>query len=271
MKYNLAISAIFKNENPYLAEWIEYHRIVGVEHFFLYDNDGGEETQKILKSYVEDGLITLHPWTHFDGTRYDRPTPFYARDKNHLAFAHSAKHHRSKFNWVLKIDIDEFLMPLEGNSVLPILNRYDLEKIKGIEIPRIDFGSSGHRKRPEGLVLESYLQRESAISDHKDLANSSFLSDNRHTGSAHRWGYRWFRGGKFIRRTQVDGLRINHYYSKSLEDSLKRQNMMRTRPTNESEFFNQDKLLNEVRDESTLRFVPAIRKSLSERAKRNPK
>ena len=36
-KYNLSICAIFKNEAKYLKEWIEYHRIFGVDHFYLYN------------------------------------------------------------------------------------------------------------------------------------------------------------------------------------------------------------------------------------------
>lgn len=44
MKHDyLSIGAIFKDEAPYLAEWIEFHRLVGVEHFFLYDNLSTDE------------------------------------------------------------------------------------------------------------------------------------------------------------------------------------------------------------------------------------
>ena len=35
MKSRLAIAAIFKHENAYLREWIEFHRLVGFDHFFL--------------------------------------------------------------------------------------------------------------------------------------------------------------------------------------------------------------------------------------------
>ena len=31
-RFELAIAAIFRNEAPYLREWIEFHRLVGVEH-----------------------------------------------------------------------------------------------------------------------------------------------------------------------------------------------------------------------------------------------
>ena len=32
-KYQVSICAIFKNEAKYLKEWIEFHKIIGVEHF----------------------------------------------------------------------------------------------------------------------------------------------------------------------------------------------------------------------------------------------
>lgn len=31
----LSICATFKDEAPYIPEWIEFHRRVGVDHFFL--------------------------------------------------------------------------------------------------------------------------------------------------------------------------------------------------------------------------------------------
>jgi hypothetical protein len=34
-RYYLAITVVSKNESNYLPEWIEYHIIVGVDHFFF--------------------------------------------------------------------------------------------------------------------------------------------------------------------------------------------------------------------------------------------
>ncbi len=34
-KFNVSLCAIFKDEADYLKEWIEFHRIVGVEHFYM--------------------------------------------------------------------------------------------------------------------------------------------------------------------------------------------------------------------------------------------
>ena len=37
--YDLSVCAIFKDEASYLKEWIEYHKLVGVQHFYLYENE----------------------------------------------------------------------------------------------------------------------------------------------------------------------------------------------------------------------------------------
>ena len=36
----IAVCAIFKDEAPYLLEWIAFHKMVGVDLFVLYDNGG---------------------------------------------------------------------------------------------------------------------------------------------------------------------------------------------------------------------------------------
>jgi hypothetical protein len=42
----IGVCAIFKDEAPYLLEWIAFHRMVGIDLLVLYDNgstDGGPE------------------------------------------------------------------------------------------------------------------------------------------------------------------------------------------------------------------------------------
>lgn len=268
MKHHLVIAAIFKNENPYLREWIEFHRLVGVDHFYLYDNDCGVEARALLAPYEAAGVVTRHDWTHLDGTRHDRPTRFGGRDKNHMAFNHAARHHRDASQWMLKIDIDEFLVPLQGDAIPPLLERYDRSRIKGIQVPRINFGHSGHEKRPPGLVVESYLMREAEVSDHKDIANTRFLSDNDHMNSAHRWAYRLGARGRLVRPRDVHDMRIHHYYTKSLEESQQRQNMMRTRPNSKEEWEKQNAHLNEVHDDTMLHFAAELRDRLDRSVER---
>ena len=49
----LSLCAIVKNEAPYLPEWIEFYKLVGVEKFYIYDNDSTDNTKEVLKPYIE--------------------------------------------------------------------------------------------------------------------------------------------------------------------------------------------------------------------------
>ena len=38
-QYEVSICAMYKNEAKYILEWIEYHLMIGVDHFYLYNNN----------------------------------------------------------------------------------------------------------------------------------------------------------------------------------------------------------------------------------------
>ena len=61
---SLSICAVFRNEAPYLREWIEFHRIVGVEKFFLFNNRSEDDYKSVLTPYIESGLVELTQWPH---------------------------------------------------------------------------------------------------------------------------------------------------------------------------------------------------------------
>lgn len=262
-RYFLVFATNFKAENPYLREWLEYHLLIGVEHFYLYDQDGGEDARTILKTYEDLGLVTRHLWTQYDGTKYDGPTRFYQINKNHLGFAHCVQHYSGQSSWMMKIDVDEFLYPPAGEeSLIPFLESVDRTWIKGLRIPRFNFGDNGHRTRPDKLVTESYTRREAKASNSKDMANSKFLGSNAFCNSAHRWHYKLIKPGKFIQLNGVDGLRINHYYTKSFEEYQIRQNASRGRGRDEVRFIERNQGCNSVDDTGMLRFVPKIKETL---------
>ena len=58
----LAIGAIMKDEGPYLKEWLDFHILVGVTKFYLYDNDSSDNTKEILKPYIKQGIVEYNYW-----------------------------------------------------------------------------------------------------------------------------------------------------------------------------------------------------------------
>ena len=58
----LSMCAVFRDEGPYLREWVEFHRLMGVERFFLYDHYSADAHRDALAPYIEEGVVVLHDW-----------------------------------------------------------------------------------------------------------------------------------------------------------------------------------------------------------------
>jgi hypothetical protein len=56
---DLAIAAVFQNETRWLQEWVEYHLLIGVQHFYLYNNLSRDNYHDKLQAYIERGTAGL--------------------------------------------------------------------------------------------------------------------------------------------------------------------------------------------------------------------
>ena len=45
------MQTMLKDEADALMEWIEYHALLGVEHFYVYDNLSGDDLQRRLRRH----------------------------------------------------------------------------------------------------------------------------------------------------------------------------------------------------------------------------
>ncbi len=61
-KHYVSICAIFRDEAPFLEEWIEYHRMIGVEHFYLYNHLSADHYYEVLRPYIQEGIVELKDW-----------------------------------------------------------------------------------------------------------------------------------------------------------------------------------------------------------------
>lgn len=52
----------FRIQGPRFFEWMEYHRSIGVEHFYVYLHHDTVNNTLSLMPYIEAGLVTLVPW-----------------------------------------------------------------------------------------------------------------------------------------------------------------------------------------------------------------
>jgi hypothetical protein len=139
MRY-LSLCAIAKEETPYLVEWVAYHLAVGVEHFYIYDNESSVPVKETLKPYIDKGLVTV---IDFPGRGQQMPS-----------YTHCIQTYGKESQWIGVVDCDEYIVPKASDTISPILEKY--EQFGGLAVSWIIFGSSGHLIKPEGLVIENY-------------------------------------------------------------------------------------------------------------------
>ena len=52
------------NEAAWLREWLEFHRMQGVERFLVYDDQSTDDLGAVLAPYVATGLVEVIRWNH---------------------------------------------------------------------------------------------------------------------------------------------------------------------------------------------------------------
>lgn len=209
----LSICAIFRNEAAMLREWLPFHLGVGVGHFYLYDNGSDDASREIIEPYRQRGLVTLTDWPVNPGQ-----IP---------AYRHCANTFADETRWVAFIDLDEFLFSPQQRDLRPILAEY--ERFAGIGVHSFYFGSAGQRQ-PVESALRSFVRRADDRINFKSIANPRWI---RRFDSVHffsYWGpqyegvayYNWRRdllySPKSTKISDPAKLRINHYWSRSLDE-----------------------------------------------------
>jgi Glycosyltransferase family 92 len=266
----LAACAIYLNEGPYLQEWIEFHRLAGVEKFFLYNHMSTDGHREILKPYVDDGTVVLKDWPDEPG----QPT----------AYLDCLQKNRDEARWIAFIDLDEFLFSPTLAPLPEILKDY--EKWSGVLANWATFGPSGHETRPEGLVIENYQLR--ASDDYfMNRMVKSIVDPKRAVRvgggiNPHCFDYTdGFAVDELFRARQTpplgktetvsfSRLRVNHYYMKSRAEWLAKLEIPspqngKPRRAKPPMFDRLAPVMSEVRDDVITAYAPALQTALAQR------
>lgn len=141
----LGLCAIVKNEAPYLLEWIAHHRLVGIGHFLIFDNESTDGGTDILSMLARAGVVEHVPWPGKTGNPQ--------RD----AYAAGVERLRGRCRWTAFIDADEFLTPLGVESLTDIVA--DFNEAAGLMVPWRLYGSGGQMKAGKDLVTRRFTRR----------------------------------------------------------------------------------------------------------------
>lgn len=274
--YNLSIVAIIKNE-MYMREWIEYHHMIGVSHFYIYDNESTNHLKEELKEYMDMGIVTYH---YFPGSLVQ-----------HKAYNHAVENYQFETKYMAIIDADEYIVPMQDALVPDIVEQIfkDYESVVfkesefagGVGINWREYGTSHHKEKQDGLCIENYMYR--AADDYfqnvhiktifiprviTNIANPHFpymeegwrnISEN---GSMIPHSYFY--------DSMCKKLRINHYFCKSEEEFM--QKLKRGWPDRVHEELAKTRIdkemnlaintCNEIYDPIMEKYIPELKKRL---------
>jgi hypothetical protein len=121
----IALCTMGKQENLYVKEFISYYIKLGIDNFFIYD-DNDENSERI------SDMIDI---------QYKNIVEVYEAKKlkfvnQSLAFTDCYDKNKNKFDWILMVDMDEFLYikkdTLKNYLLNPVFNKCDFIKINWV-------------------------------------------------------------------------------------------------------------------------------------------
>jgi hypothetical protein len=254
---DLAICVIVRDEARYVREWIEFHRLVGVERFFIYDNGSTDRLWDLLHPYWDEGIVQVIRWP---GERQQLP-----------AYHHAIRSWGRQTQWLAFLDADEFLFSPTLRSLPTVLEQFT--DVGAVGACWATFGTGGvHHYYPNRLVTESYWYRspDPALGRHvKSIVRSSHAMDRPPRDPHHFYVVgpsvderHVALNGPFAKSPTYELLRVNHYAAKSEEEA---EAKMKRRRADNGELRAADLLdprLNATFDNSILPWLPDLRRAM---------
>ena len=213
-KYYLSLCCIIKNER-YLEEFINYYRILGVEHFYIFDNESFDPISKRLSNFYYDKICTIINY------------PGKALQLN--AYEECLKKYGHETEWLIVCDGDEFILPKKHFSLRDFLDEY--KDYHAIGINWVMFGTSYYDKIQDGYLIDKYRRCNKLQNSHiKTICkpkytiqfiepHSVILIDKSKYVDSHKN----IINGPFNNNYTIDIIQINHYHGRSLEENYEKK------------------------------------------------
>ncbi|XP_059294268.1 glycosyltransferase family 92 protein RCOM_0530710-like [Lycium ferocissimum] len=197
-QHQMCVCTMLRNQASFLKEWIMYHTKIGVQRWFIYDNNSLDDIEDVVKVLSMDGNINLtrHVW------------PWIKTQE--AGFAHCALRARDVCEWVGFMDVDEFFHLPTGLSLLDILRNQSKSPNNNVAELRVSchtFGPSGLIHVPTQGVTMGYNCRMIAPERHKSIVKPEALNSTLINVVHHFHLKSEFRHANMDRNVMV----INHY------------------------------------------------------------
>lgn len=139
------IVGCMKNEAPYIVEWVAYHRAIGVDNFLIYTNDCTDGTDRILDRLQDMGVLQ-----HRNNNDWKGKSP-----QQHALNLSLKEPVVRNADWLLHIDVDEFVNVRCGNGTLQ--DFFDqVPEATNVAMTWRLFGHSGVTRLEDRFVIEQF-------------------------------------------------------------------------------------------------------------------
>lgn len=164
-----------KNEEPYLAEYLEFHILQGVDHFIFYDNGSTDGTKEILEPYIKAGLVELRTYP-----------PEITQRNNFWMMTHLLGEQVGKTEWIHFGALDERVFSPDGQKLPLVLERY--KDAGGLSVAWEEFNSNGHTTKLPGLITDRFTTTCKDTAQHiKTIVRPEAVTT--HCGNPHNFKY----------------------------------------------------------------------------------
>lgn len=160
----VGLVTMFRDEAQYLKEWIEFHLLVGIDKFYLVNNNSIDNYLEILKPYMDQGTVEL-----IENAVETKFNPI-GRENEEIIVYHWIKKlneiiFSSPEDWMIHVSTDEFLFPTEHSNIKDVLEGYG-SQIGEISVNWTLFGNNQIEVKNGELLIEKLTK--SCHSNHPD-------------------------------------------------------------------------------------------------------
>lgn len=144
---NVCICAIAKCENLYIKEWVDYHLNLGFDHIYLYDNN--EINGERISDVIDDDRVTI---VNYRGRhQLSCETQVKAYNECYRTYA-------VDYDWIMFIDIDEFLTLNDHDNIKDFLEQSWCRKANAIRFHWLCYSDSGNLHYEDAPVLDRFTE-----------------------------------------------------------------------------------------------------------------
>ncbi len=241
--------------------------MVGVDHFYLYNNGSADHFKEVLQPYVNDGIVTLIEWPDVDREHWENIEYAWVFHTQGPAMEHACRiAARDETTWLAMIDIDEFLVPKNQTKITEVLQKHS--DAPGVRVCWQIYGTSGIRKLPENVLLIEALNMTAEPNHHLNAIEKSIVKPELFLSfikPPHTCQFPDGGRGVYLEKGEIQ---INHYINRTIdyftEMKVKKKEAMDNVKISPCYLEWWSMVGNDVQDQerSIHRFIPQLRQKL---------